>query len=228
MPSTLVHVALAGLVACALLRESFSARALAVVCGAVVFIDLDVFVGWFVLGAHRAAFHTLLVPAVLGVALSYDVWVADQSRLVERFGTDAPRVGGVTLTAVVVAGILPDLVTNGVNVLWPIHDQFYAVDGQAKFSDRRGLIQTFVEEESAKGSTEDTQFYTGADPNPEETSSAGDVADAATGGDATETPDEPEPAPERVFLLVNSGLELLLVAAGTAVTTFRTWEWRRD
>jgi len=231
MPSTLVHVALAGLVACALLREAFSTRAVAAAVGAVIVIDLDVFVGWFVLGAHRAAFHNLLLPAIVAVALAYDAWVADRSRLADRFGETAPRVGGVTLTAVVVAGILPDLVTNGVNVLWPVHDQFYALNGEAKFSDRKGLIQTFVEEESSKGSTDETQFRTGADPNPDDADAADQIADAATGdggdgGGATET-DTQEPPPERVFLLVNSGLELLLFAAGTALTSVRLWEHRR-
>ncbi len=228
MPSTLVHVALAGLVACTLLRTAFSGRAVAVVCGAVVLIDFDVFVGWFVLGAHRAAFHTVLLPAVLVAVLAYDVRVAERSRLAERFGETAPRVGGVAVTAVVVAGVLPDLVTNGVNVLWPIHDQFYALNGEAKLSDRRGLIQTFVEEETSKGSTEDTQFRTGADPEPDDTSSAEEIADAATGnGEGTTETESQEPPPERVFLLVNSGLELLLVGAGTVLTSFRLWEHRR-
>ncbi len=231
MPSTLVHVALAGLVACALLREAFSTRAVAAVVAAVVVIDLDVFVGWFVLGAHRAAFHTVLLPAVLVAVLAYDVLVAERSRLVDRVGETAPRVGGVAVTAVVVAGILPDLVTNGVNVLWPIHDQFYALNGEAKFSDRKGLLQTFVEEESSKGSTDETQFQTGADPEPDEADAAEQIADAATGdggdgGGATETESQ-EPPPERVFLLVNSGLELLLFAAGTVLTSFRLWEHRR-
>lgn len=228
MPSTLVHLALAGVVACALLRDSFSVRALAVVLGAIVFVDLDVFVGWVVLGAHRAAFHTLLLPAALVAALVYDLRVADRSRLVDRFGPTAPRVGGVTVTAVVVAGILPDLVTNGANVLWPIHDQFYVLDGRARLSDRRGLLQTFVEEETAQGSTDDTQFRTGADPNPDETQSVEEVAESATGGGDGGDGDGQEEAPERVFLLVNSGLELLLVAAGAAITSFRTWELRRQ
>jgi inner membrane protein len=227
MPSTLVHVALAGLVACALLHRAFSVRALAVVLGAVVLIDFDVFVGWFVLGAHRAAFHTLLLPAAVALALAADLLVADRSRLIERFGETAPRVGGVAVTAVVVAGILPDLVTNGANLLWPVHDQFYVLDGKARLSDRRGLLQTFVEQDTAQGSTEETQFRTGADPDPGETQSVQEVAESATGGDGGGDGGQEE-APERVFLLVNSGLELLLVAAGTAITSFRTWELRRE
>jgi inner membrane protein len=216
MPSTLVHVALAALLAAALLDDAFGVRSLGVVLAAVVFVDLDVFVGWFVLGAHRAAFHTLLLPALLTVLFVYDVRVRDESLLVDRFGGTAPRVGGVALFALVVAGILPDLVTNGVNVLYPVHDQFYAFDGRLRYSTRRGVLQTFVEEQSAKGSTKQTQFRTGADPDPTKT---------IGGGGGGEQPNRPPP--ERVFLVVGSGLQLLLVAAGTVVTAVRLRDVRR-
>jgi len=207
MPSTLVHVALAGLLACALLDDAFGVRSLAVVLGATVFIDLDVFLGWFVLGAHRAAFHTLLLPLVLGALLYYDARVRDESWFAVRWGETAPRVAGVTLITVVVAGIGPDLVTNGANFLYPLHDQFYAFDGRLRFSTERGVLQTFVEAESAKGSTETQQYFTGVDPDPEDTGTS----------NVRETT-------ERVFLIVDSGLQLLLVLAGTATTGWRLRE----
>jgi hypothetical protein len=216
MPSTLVHVALAALLAAALLDDAFGVRSLGVVLAAVVFVDLDVFVGWFVLGAHRAAFHTLLLPALLAVAFVYDVHVREESLLVDRFGPNAPRVGAVALFAVVVAGVLPDLVTNGVNVLYPVHDQFYAFDGRLRYSTRRGVLQTFVEEESKRGSTKQTQFRTGADPDPSRT---------VGGGGGGEQPNRPPP--ERVFLVVGSGLQLLLVAASTVVTAVRLRDVRQ-
>ncbi|MFQ3294433.1 MAG: inner membrane protein [Natrialbaceae archaeon] len=209
MSSTLVHVALAGLLACALLGDAFGLRSLAVILGATVFIDLDVFLGWFVLGAHRAAFHTLLLPLVGAVLLYYDTHLRDRSRLVAWWGETAPRVAAVTLVTVVFAGIGPDLVTNGANLLYPFHDQFYALDGRLRFSTQRGVLQTFVETESARGSTETQQYFTGVDPEPDKTGTS----------NVTETT-------ERVFLLVNSGLELLLVLAGTVTTGWRLRESR--
>jgi len=214
VPSTLVHLALAGLLACALLGRAFSLRALSVVLAAVVVVDLDVFVGWIVLGAHRAAFHSLLVPALLAGLLLADLVVREESLLVARFGETAPRVAGVTWVAIVGAAIGPDLVTNGVNALWPIHDQFYSLDGSLRYSTRRGVLQTFVEEEAAKGSTGSTQYRTGVDPDPGSTTGGGDAQ-----------PDD-QPPPERIFFLIGSGLELLLVAVGGAVTSLRAWEQR--
>ncbi len=205
MPSTLVHVSLAALLAAALLADRFRARTLAVVCLAVVVVDLDVFVGWVVTGAHRAAFHTLLWPAVAGVAVAYDTVVRDRSALVGRLGADAPRVAWATVAAVVLAGIGPDLATNGANLLYPLHDQFYAFDGKLQLSSTRGVVQTFVEDAS-RGSTEQTQYYTGVDPDP------------STGGGEEVGG---ESAPERIFPLVGSGLELLLVATSAVVVAVR-------
>ena len=197
MPSTLVHVALAGLLACALLGKAFGVRSLLVVLAAVVVVDLDTFVGLFVVGAHRAAFHTLLWPALGAVALTYDTRFRARSALVERFGRSAPRVGWVVIAAVVLAGIGPDATTNGANLLYPLHDQFYAIDGKLQLSNQRGIVQTFVEIPQ-RGSTGETQYYTGVDPDP---ATAG--AEQVSG----------ESAPERIFPLVGSGLQLLLVIA---------------
>lgn len=210
MPSTLVHLAIAALLAAALLGRAFGARSLAVVLLAVVVVDLDVFLGWFVLGAHRAAFHTLLLPAIAAGFLLYDTVYRSESVLVDRFGGTAPRVAWTTVAAVVFAAIGPDLVTNGANVLYPVHDQFYVFDGKIRLSDRRGIIQTFVEERKqvAQGSSTDVQYRTGVDPDP-----------VNTGSDA-------ETNTERVFLVVNSGFELLVVVVGFVVAGARLVEER--
>lgn len=205
MPSTLVHVSLGVLLAAALLADHFRPRSLAVVCLAVVVVDFDVFVGLAVTGAHRAAFHTLVWPAVGAVAIVYDTLVRERSALVERFGEAAPRVAWTVVTAVVLAAIGPDLATNGANLLYPLHDQFYALDGKLELSSTRGLVQTFVESPE-RGSTAESQYYTGVDPDP---SSAG--AEQVTG----------ESAPERTFPLVGSGLQLLLVVTSVVVATVR-------
>ena len=176
------HVALAGLVSCTLLGEECDARALAVVVGATVFIDLDVFLGWYVVGAHRAAFHTLLLPAAVAAGIYYDTRVRERSALRERWGAYGVRVGWTAVATVTLAGIVPDATFNGVNLLYPVHDQFYAFDGELFYSTDRGVVQTFVElEESARGTTGETQYYTGVDPEP---GSSGSDA----GGDEPELP----------------------------------------
>ena len=211
MPSTVFHVALAGLLGTALLGDEFDARAIVVVMGATAFIDLDVFLGWYVIGAHRAAFHTLLLPAGAAALLYYDTRIRAESWLLSRWGTYGSRVAWTSVAAVTFTGIGPDLTFNGVNLFYPIHDQFYAFDGELYYSTDRGIVQTFVDlEESARGTTQETQFYTGVDPEPE---SAG--ADA--GG---------ETSPERIFPVVANGDQLIVVVTGIAAVAGRLLEQR--
>ncbi|WP_439027211.1 metal-dependent hydrolase [Haloarchaeobius sp. DT45] len=213
MPSTVVHVALAALVACALLGPAFSARALVAVMALTAFVDLDVFLGFVLVGAHRAAFHTLLLPVVLGGILAYDLFADRPSRLVRRFGPQAPRIAAVAIVGVVFGAIGPDLMTNGVNVFWPLHDQFYALTGKLHLSDQQGIVQTFVEFENgeptkkvAKGSTKEVQYYTGVDTNPDR-----------SGEPVTR---------ERIFPLVDTGVQLLLVLTAGFVSAVRLWDER--
>ncbi|WP_135806264.1 metal-dependent hydrolase [Halorussus marinus] len=219
MPSTLVHVALAGLVGTALLAEEFDARAIAVVMAATAFVDLDVFVGLVVAGTHRAAFHTLLVPLALGAVLYYDVRLRERSRLAARWETRGVRVAWVSVFAVAVAGIGPDLFLNGVNLFYPVHDQFYELTGRVIYSDQRGVVQTFVDldfdfltEPAARATdqtvrtTDNTHYRTGVDPSRGETTE--DV--------------------ERIFYIVTSGERLLLALTGYAVVGLRLREERRN
>ncbi|MFD1585443.1 metal-dependent hydrolase [Halorientalis brevis] len=170
MPSTVVHLALAGLIAAGLLGRAFSARSLAVVLAAVVLVDFDVFVGLVVTSAHRAAFHTLLVPLGVAAALAYDTRIRDSSLLRARFGTDAPRIGWVSLVAVVLSAIGLDFFTSGVNLFYPLHDQFYRLNGKAILSNKQGFVQTFVEldtgmvEAKPLGSTQEMHVDSGVDP----------------------------------------------------------------
>lgn len=215
MPSTLVHVALGGLLGCALLGAAFSPRAIGVVLIAVAAVDLDTFLGWVVVGAHRSALHSLLFPLALAVVVVWDVRVREGSWLVARYGETAPRVAGVAVAAVAFAGIGPDLVTNGVNVLWPVHDQFYELTGRTYLSDQKGFVQTFVDlgnkedvKDASLGSTKERQYVTGADTNPDRSG-------------------EPERT-ERIFPLASSGTQLLLVATGAVVVAGRVLEDHRS
>jgi hypothetical protein len=204
MPSTLVHLALGALIAAALLEEFFDARSLAVVLLVTVVPDLDTFVGLAVPGTHRAAFHTLLVPLLAALAIGYDLR-REESRLRAR-GGGAIRLAWVSVVAYVFAGIAPDLFVNGANLLYPLHDQFYALNGRVLVSDQRGFVQTLWEaEESRRGTTRTEHYGTGIDP--------------VRGKEPKDV--------ERVFPIARGGLQVLLLLTATAVTGTRLWLSRR-
>lgn len=202
MPSTLVHVAFAGMIAAALLGAYFDLRSLAVVVGVTAVADLDTFLDLFVDFGHRAAGHTLLLPILAGLLLWLDVR-RENSYVVDRWGHRGVRVGAVTVFAFAVSAVGLDLFTGGANAFWPIHDQFYAVDGKIELSSQRGIVQTFVDLEGemadagtrALGNTSDVHVSTGVVPDEEET--------------------------ERVFPVVRAGWHLLLLVTGTVVTAGR-------
>lgn len=210
MPSTVVHLALAGLLAAGLLGETFSRRSLLIVFAAVVFADLDVFVGLVVDGGHRAVFHTLLIPLAGVLFVVSDTRLCERSWLRERWGPGAARVAWVTIAAYAVAAIGVDLVTGGANPLYPVHDQFYRIDGEFILSNQRGVVQTFVDlgandaGPTSLGSTDEVHVGSGVDP---------------TDGS------EPENV-ERVFPVVQRGWQLLVVVAGLLVVGVRLLEER--
>jgi len=208
MPSTVVHVAFGALVATALLRV-FDARSLAAVCAFAVFPDVDTFLGVWIPGGHRALLHTALLPLALGALVAWDAR-GDGGWLRRRFGGAGPHVAGVGVVALAVGGVAPDLMTNGVNLLYPVHDTFYAFDGELQLSNQRGVVQTFVElggsggeADSVVGTTEDVHYETGVD--------------VARGDDPADA--------ERLFPIVRSGMQLVVVATATIGVWGR---WRRE
>jgi membrane-bound metal-dependent hydrolase YbcI (DUF457 family) len=208
VPSTLVHVAIGGLVGAALLGDRFSARAIAVVLVAAAIPDIDSFLT-FIDGAHRSLFHSFVFVGVLTAGVYWDGALATRSRLAERFGPDAHYVAFVAVAGLVAGGILPDMFTNGVNAFWPLHDQFYTVNGELLLSDQRGVVQTFVDlspEEPAR-TTENTRYKTGADPDPFDQN------------------DEPV---ERLFPVVMAGWQLMLVVLSAFTISVRLVQTRRS
>ncbi|WP_224334911.1 metal-dependent hydrolase [Haloprofundus halobius] len=204
MPSTVVHLAVGALVAAALLGDEFDRRALTVVLVAAAVPDFDTFFGFVLTGAHRSLLHTLLLPLLFGGALLYDTRLAGRSRLRDRFGGRGVRLGWTALAALTLGGIFPDLFTNGVNVFYPLYDGFYSINGRLHLSNQRGVVQTFVElaPEEPRATTETRHYRTGVDPSSGE---------------------EPENV-ERVFPVVSSGTQLLLVLTSVVVVGARLRE----
>jgi len=213
MPSTLVHVAFAGLLAAALLGPHFDRRAVLVVFALTALPDLDSFVAPFFVAGHRTVGHTFLIPAVLGLALAVDI-ARENSYVRRRWGAYGVRVGWVGVLALAVSGIGLDFIEAGVNPLWPLHDQFYVLDGRIEISDQRGIVQTFVdlspEPEGSGGS--------GGSVGPEALGSSQEV-NMSTGIDPD--PDGNEADPERIFPIVRAGWQLHLLVTGLAVTAAR-------
>lgn len=206
MPGLHVHLAIGALVGAALLPR-FDRRALAVVLAAAALPDLDTLLGFWIVGGHRTILHTLVVPAVLTVGLVVDDRLAGSARLRRRAGARGVGLAWAGVAAMTVGGIAPDLVTNGVNALWPFVDTFYTVDGRLLVTDQRGIVQSFVEFPAETGggeprTTENTQFQTGVDPSPE-------------------PEEEADPDPERIFWLFTAGWQVAFTAAAAVVVPAR-------
>lgn len=203
MPSTLVHLAIGALLAAGLLGDEFDGRSLGIVLLLTAVPDLDTLIGIALPGTHRALLHTALIPLALGALVAYDTRVRDSPWLATP---RAVRIAWVSVVAYALAGVAPDLLTNGVNVLYPLHDSFVSLSGRVWITDQRGLVQTIWEaQESTRGTTETTHFSTGVD--------------------TTRGPDPPDT--ERIFPIVDTGIQLLLVVMAAVVTTGRLWTARK-
>lgn len=203
-----VHWALAALIATSLLGDEFDTRSLTFVLLITAIPDLDVILGLYILGTHRAALHNIWVPLIAISLIYYDVYRRDQSFILTRFGTRGLRIAWVSIVAVVVAGIGLDLFWNGVNLFYPVHDRFFRLWGKIVISNQRGLVQTVWQTAETTeglttvgGTTQDTHYSTGVDP----------------------TPGEEPPDVERIFPIAQGGFQLALIVSAIIVTTTRLW-----
>ncbi len=207
MPGTVVHLAFSGLLAAALLGAAYDRRSLLVVLGVTAFPDLDAFLALVTVVGHRALLHNFVIPAALALLLWVDTTVRPHSLVGDRWGPRGVRIAWVSVLAYAVSAVGLDLVNGVVNPLWPVHDQFYTLEGKVELSDQRGVVQTFVDlsgeesvvEAEGVGSSQEVNLSTGVDPDPS--------------GEETD--------PERLFPVVRAGWELLLLVVGTAVTVAR-------
>ena len=210
MPSTIVHLAFAGLLASALLGFAFDRRSVAIVLAVTAFPDLDAFVALYTTVGHRAALHNVWIPLLYSALLWVDINLRDRSFVRERFGVWGVRVIWVSAVCYVLSAIALDIVNGVLNPLWPVHDQFYHVDGKLELSDQRGIVQTFIETGGDDGGS--------SIPAPESVGSSEEV-DLSTG--VNPDPDGTEEDPERLFPVFRAGWELMLFVVGTTVTAAR-------
>jgi len=226
MPSTLVHMAFAGLLAAALLQNTFDRRAILVVMAVTAIPDLDSFIALVSVAGHRTVLHTYLLPAALGVALAADTRWRARSVVRRRWGEWGVAVGWMSIVCMAVAGIGLDFIEAGVNPLWPLHDQFYVLNGKVELSDKRGLVQTFVEVDldgggSGGGGTNGSGGGGGGPSIAPENIGSSQEVNMSTGVDPD--PDGNQKDPERVFPIVRAGWQLHLLLTGFAVTAARLW-----
>lgn len=200
MPSLVVHLALAGLLAAALLGEELDGRALAVVFVVTAIPDLDVFAGFVIDGGHRSVLHNVWIPLIGALLLYSDTRAGAPSAVADRWGKRWIAVGWVCIAAYVIAGIGLDLLY-GVNPFYPIYDQFFKLTGELLYSTERGVIQTFADlgDSGLGSSTEVGHVSSGVDPS--------------RGA-------EPENV-ERVFPVARAGWELFLVCTSAVVLAIR-------
>lgn len=208
MPSTVVHLAFAGMIAAALLGDAFDSRALLFVFALTALPDLDSVIALVSPVGHRAALHNVFVPAVLALGIVVDTRIRDRSWLRSTFEGAGVRVAWVGVGCLAVAGIGLDLFSvQGANPFWPLVDQFFVVDGKLELSTQRGIVQTFVDlspdggvpQPTALGNTSEVTVTTGVDPAP---------------------PADDGPV-DRIFPIARAGWQLLLLLVGTGVTAAR-------
>lgn len=206
MAGTVVHLAFAGMIAAAFLGEAYDRRALAVILGVAALPDLDSFIALVATAGHRTVLHNFVIPVVAAGLLWVDLRVREESLVRERWGARGVRIAWVSVVAYAVAAVGLDAVSGYVNPLYPIHDQFYTLEGKLVLSDQRGIVQTFVEtggesvpSPEPQGSSQAVNLSTGVDPDPS--------------GEETD--------PERIFPIVRAGWQLVILVAGTAISLAR-------
>lgn len=211
MPSSVVHAALAVALAVGLLGRFYDRRALAVVLVVVVVPEVDTALGLVIAGAHRTVLHTMVLSAV-AAPLLYLETTRERSVIRGRWGARGVRIAWVGLLVHTFAHVALDWThLEGINLLWPVLDRFFALEGEVYLSASEGFVQTFVD--------------VGRDPE-----TGRSVIDAGQGGTRAEThvsnpaqPDpEPDPGPvDRRFPIAVRGWQLHLLLTGVFVVAAR-------
>lgn len=208
MVSTVVHVSVAVLICCALLPDDvFSLKSLMIAVTPVALLDVDAFFFIISEGLHRALFHNILIPTIVIALIIYDT-VVRESSYISRFVDPryASSIAIASYVSIIFAGIGLDFSDTGVNIFWPLYDQFYTLEGKLIISSDDGLVQTFIEEPfkdvfektNNTKTTDNFVYRTPANPNPGSS----------------------EPA-ERIFPIAYKGWRLVLIGLSIVVVPIK-------
>lgn len=166
MPTSLFHVAIGLLIGIAILGDEWDKRALSAITVVVLLPDLDSVLSLWFPGAHRSYLHNVFVFLVPAAALLTLQGFGRLKRFQGRW-PNAIKVCWVALLTLAVAGIGLDAVASGVNLFFPVHDQYYQLQGNVMYSSQHGLKQTLTDVERTKlGSTQTVYYASGIDPVP--------------------------------------------------------------
>ena len=207
VPSTLVHVSLGLIIGAAVLGGRFDLRPAILIVVLTALPDIDVFIEPVLSGAHRSVGHTILLPVVIIAILSsgwLDRWLSTWD------GSNGKPTAFVAVGCMFAAGIVPDLLVGGINLFYPIHDQFYTVKGRLFYSTDRGWVQTFFEQQRSQTepprTTANFDFRTVLDAEP----TIG--ANSDQGGSQRV---------ERIFPVAMSGFRAWLIPVAVSITAIR-------
>lgn len=173
MPSTIVHLGFAFLIAAAILTDHLDRRALLVVSVVIIIPEVDTLLGPFMDGAHRAVGHNLVFPALVTIVLAWDCWWRADSTLRKRCGEWGVQVSLATMVALFFAHLLLDWAhLEGINMFWPLYDSFYRIEGEL-YVTASGVTQTYVDlsegDVGSVGTTADTHISNPVEPTAEPT-----------------------------------------------------------
>lgn len=210
MPSSLFHAALGALIGIAILEEDFDRWALIAILTAAILPDIDSFLAIWFPGAHRVVLHNIFVVAVPALLGYYLFRVRDSSFLERHWGAAGERVFWTAVLVVAAAGIAPDMFRSGVNLFYPMHDQFYRFTGNVLLSTQHGVVQTlFNVSDAAIGTTQELYYSTGVESGKQLAADSG-----GSGGDAS-TPQD------RRFPVFGNGMQLLLSILSFGIVAYQ-------
>ncbi len=166
MSSAIVHAAVGALIGRAVLGADLDEWALLAVVTATIFPDIDSFFAIWFPGAHRTVLHNIFIVMIPAFLLFYLTHIRDTDFFERHWGPEGERVLWTCIVALAFGQIGLDLVESGVNLFWPLYDQFFQLTGILVFSTQGGLEQTFVGggADLALGTTDDTYYTTPIDP----------------------------------------------------------------
>ncbi|MFT4882849.1 MAG: inner membrane protein [Natronomonas sp.] len=216
MPSTVVQVGLAFLVGVGLLGRYYDRRAAVFLLIAVFLPDADTLVGLVMNGAHRTLLHNALVPAVGMGILYWETHFREVSWIRHRVGNYGTRLLWVGVFVHLFAHVFLDWThLEGVNMLWPLRDQFFLLEGEAYYSTAEGFVQTFVEVFEDPDTGQQSVDVGGGGGRQE--------THVSNPAQPTDEPSPDEPVDRRVPIAVQ-GWQLYLIVAGLFVTVAKQFQ----